>query len=316
MTMRPLLLWLVCIVSLAQDTFQQNLSQGLTLIQQGKFSEAVEPLTRAANARPADFEPNYLLGMALSQSGRRVDAIVRLRAGQAARPDSVPLLTLLGLLYLQESYPLDAAEALEAANRQSPLSEKPALLLAEAWHSAFQFDRALRTATEVAARFPRSADAQFRWGYELETAGQFDEARSAFARAVEFRSDFAEAHLALGRLALREGQYDSAQHHLEKVLRLNPKQRQARSAMAKALVGRKEYLAAKDLLVGLIAESDFEAEPHLLLARIFQVEGDAKTSARERARFFELSLNQKSSGGMSANLSSRKTKRFGSGPEQ
>src|SRR5262245_26566223 len=106
MTMRPVVLWLVCSATLAQDTFRQDLSQGLALIQQGKFAEAIEPLTRAADAKPADFDTNYLLGMALSQSGRRVDAIIRLRAGQAARPDSVPLLTLLGLLYLQEGYPL------------------------------------------------------------------------------------------------------------------------------------------------------------------------------------------------------------------
>ena len=210
-----LLLFALCATAGGQDPFPQDLNAGVKLIQDGRFRDALEPLARAAAVRPDAFEPNYLLGLALSQEGRRLEAIRHLRAGQLARPEHAGLLALLGVLYLQEGYPLDAAETLEAARRQAPLAEKPALLLADAWHQCFQFDKALASAGDTAARFPRSADAKFRAGYEFETAGRFDEAQSAFANAVELRPDFVEARVALARIERRFGRYESARRHLQ-----------------------------------------------------------------------------------------------------
>ena len=144
-----------------QDSFEKDLQAGLSLVQNGRYRDAIEPLSRVLAAHPDSFETNYLLGLALSQEGRPLEAIKRLRAGQLARPGHAGLLTLLGMLYLKEGYPLDAAETLMSAGKQAPLAEKPALLIVEAWHQCFQFDKALTSANETAARFPQSADAQF-----------------------------------------------------------------------------------------------------------------------------------------------------------
>ncbi len=294
----------------AQDSFQQDLQIGLNLIQNGQYIGALVPLSRAAAARPNSFEPNYLLGLALSQEGQTLEAIRRLRTGRRARPDHVGLLTLLGVLYLKESYACDAGETLEAAARPAPLAEKPALLIADAWHQCFQFDKALASARETAARFPQSADAQFRLGYELETAGRFEEAHATFTRAVELKQEFVEAQVALARLERRMVRYESAQHHLEIALRISPRDRTARTEFTKLMVGRKQSAKAQELLKELIAESDTEPELHLLLARVYEGEGDAAASAREQARSIELSRAQQSTSGMSSTIASRRTRRF------
>ncbi|HUQ94005.1 MAG TPA: tetratricopeptide repeat protein [Bryobacteraceae bacterium] len=305
-----LLLLGLCVMARGQDTFPQDLSEGVKLIQEGRFRDALVPLARANASRPDAFEPNYLLGLALFQERRGLEAIRHLRAGQNARPGHAGLLTLLGILYLQEDYPLDAAEALELAGSQTPLDEKRSLLLADAWHQCFQFDKAMRSAMDTAARFPRSADAKFRAGYELETAGRFDEAQSGFAGAVELRPDFIEARVALARLDRRFGRYESARRHLQMALGANPKHRQARLEMAKLSTARKENAHARELLEGLIAENDGDPELHSLLARVFQDEGNGAASDRQRERFLQLTRSEQGAGGMSGTIPSRKTRRF------
>jgi predicted Zn-dependent protease len=104
--------------------------------------------------------------------------------------------------------------------------------------------------------------------------------------------------------------YESAQQHLELALRIAPKDRTARTELARLLVGRRKNPEARQLLERLISESDTEPELHLLLARVFQSEGDAAASGRERSRFMELSRGQQSAGGMSSTIASRKTQRF------
>ncbi len=255
------------------------------------------------------FESEWKTGLSLVKSGRRVEAIRQLRLTQKLRGNHVGLLTLLGVLYLQEGYPLDSAETLEAARKQAPLAEKPSLLLAEAWHDSFRFDEALRVASDAAARFPQSPDAQFRLGFELESAGRFEDAEHAFERAIGLRADFPEARLALGRANLRAGRNEQARTHLQAVLRAQPNHRQARSELAKALVNLKEFQSARDLLHALIAESDTDPGQHFLLARIYRAEGNAAGSESERVRFLELS-RAVSDGGMSANLPVRKLRRF------
>lgn len=271
-----LLFFVMSTATCGQDAFPQDLKAGLSLIQNGQSRDALEPLTRAA----------------------------------AVRPEHPGLLTLLGALYLQEGYPLDAAEVLEAAALQAPLAEKSALLLAEAWHQCFHFDKALASARDTAARFPRSADAKFRLAYELETAGRFDEAQSAFESAAELRPKFIEARVALARLDRRFGRYEPARRHLQIALGVDPNHRQARLELAKLSVARKENAHARELLEGLIAENDAEPELHLLLARVLQNEGNPAASSRERERYLHLTRSGQGAGGMSGNVSSRTPRRF------
>jgi len=251
-------------------------------------------------------DAEFRQGLELVQLGRTGEAIPHLRA---ARQNSSTLV-LLGLAYLQEGFPLDSAEALEGAARQAPLGEKPSLLLVQAWHDSFDFARALARAAETVKRFQDSADAHFRFGYELETSGRFEDAEREFTRAVKLRPRLAEAQVALGRLQLRAGNYQQAREHLESALRTEPQQREARLELAKALCAMKQYGPARQLLNGLVAERDAQPEPHVWLSRIAQAEGDSAAAAPERSRFLELSRISTEPGGMSANLPARKLRRY------
>jgi tetratricopeptide (TPR) repeat protein len=296
--------------ALLADSFQAQFNLGLTLYQEHKMEQAAGPLARAAELQPQSFEVNYLLGVVLSQARSKADAIRRLRVARELRPHHASVLAILGLLYVEEGYSIDAIEALEESVKLEPSNVNLSLLLVRAYHENFEFDKALATARSAASRFRDSAEAQFRLGYELETAGLFDEAQQAFERVLTVRSAYAEAHLALGRLQVKNGLYQDAKKHLDEALRSAPNNPEARLEMAKAMVATKELARAQQILLTLTDERPQDPAPHALLAQVYNAKGQQDLSAKETQRYLALSGRSANAGGMGGNSFSRKGQRF------
>ncbi len=293
-------------VEAAPGSYDAQFNLGFTRFQMQNPGGAVGPLERASALKPDSFDAAYLLGVTLSEVGRKTDAIRRLRAARRLNPRHAGALSLLGVLYTQEGYPLDAMETLEEARRVDPSRLAVWLALIEASHAAFEFQKALDAAGQAVSRFPESADAHFRLGFELETAGKFEEARAEFERAVQRQPDHPEARLALGRMELRAGRRAEAVRHFEAVLARQPENTLARIELAKALVGLREMGRAKALL---LEGGDGDPVRHLLLAQIYQAEGKPQESAVERQRFLESTAAQKA-GGMAGPAPGPKLRRF------
>ena len=296
--------------ALDPSSFPAQFNFGLTLYQEQNFAQAVEPLTAAAQVQPSSFEANYLLGVVLAQTGRGTDAIRRLRKAHGINARHLGLMTLLGVLYLDGGYSLDAAEVLDRAREQDSSNEKIQLLLIQARHQNFDFENALALVRSAAAQFPKSAHTQFRLGYELETAGRFDEAEAAFSRALVLQPRFAEAHLALGRLSLRNGRAGNAVDHVEAALRENSKNPDAKMELAKAWIATRELSRAEVILQKLLIERPADPALHALLAQVFSAEGKRDLSAGEREKYLALTGGFSRAGGMTGSLASSKPRRF------
>jgi tetratricopeptide (TPR) repeat protein len=288
------------------DEFEAALQSGIGRVQAQDFAGAIEPLEKAARLRPTSFQAGYILGVALAQTGRRLDAIRRLRVAREAYPQHTGALMLLGVLYTNEGYSLDAMEVLEQAIRLQASQIHVNLLLVQAYHDSFEFDKALRLAVEIADRFPSSADAHFRLGYELETSGRFEEARTSLERALKLKADHPEAHLALGRLDSRQGQRAEAANHFQAVLQVQPGHPVAMVELAKVFVAMRQFQSAKTLLVRF--QDAGNPTVHLLLSQVYAGEGDSALSTKHRLRYMELATAQP--GGMSGNVEVRKLRRF------
>jgi tetratricopeptide (TPR) repeat protein len=291
----------------APDSYEAHFNLALTRFQRGASQAAVQPAEKAAALNPVGFDAAYLAGVVLSEAGRKTDAIRRLRSARRANPGHAGALSLLGVLYAQEGYPADAMEVLEAARKADPSREPVWLAEVEACHEAFEFEKALRLARETAAKFPDSADARFRLGFELETAGEFEQARAEFEAAVARSAGHVEARIALGRSDLRAGHPKDAVRHLEAALAAQPSNALARVELAKALVADRDLVRAKEVLTA--SPTPDLAAAHLLLAQIYQAEGNTAESTRERVRFQELTASGPA-GGMAGALPSRRVRRF------
>jgi predicted Zn-dependent protease len=296
--------------SLDPASFAAQFNLGLTLYQEQKLADAIGPLTAAVRLQPSSFQANYLLGVVLSQSGRKTDAIRRLRTAGSIDPQHIGVMTMLGVLYLDGGYSLDAAEVLDRGRERDPSNEKIQLLLVQARHQNFDFEGALALARSAAAQFPKSPDAQFRLGYELETAGRFEEAEKAFHRALALEPRYAGGHVALGRLSLRFGRAADAIAELEAALRDDAKNPEARLELSKARIATREFSRAQVILQELIRESPEDPALHALLARVYSAQGESALSASERERHLALNGQAHRAGGMSGNVTSSKPRRF------
>ena len=286
--------------------FEAHFNLGLTRFQMRNFATAIAPLETAASLRPRAFEPNYLLGVTLNEAGRKADAIRCLRSAAEINPRHPRLLALLGALYAGEGYSLDAVEVLEQARAIDPGQLPVSLLLIQALHDSFDFEHALRLASETAGRFKTSADAQFRLAVELETAGRFDEARDTLTAALAIDARHPGAMVALGRMQAREGRPAEAIANFRAVLAAQPGNALARIEAAKAYLALKQFAAARDILAPIEAQRD--PTLHWLLSIIHAAEGDQTRAATHRNRFLELSSAL--AGGM-GNTPGRRPRRYG-----
>lgn len=295
---------------LSPSSFAAHFNLGFTLFQGGRAAQAIDSLAKAAVLRPPSFEARYIWGRALLDAGDKIGGIRRLREARVLRPRHSGLLALLGVEYLQNGYHRDAVEVLDEAIRLAPSNEKLQLLLIQAYHSNFELAQAAEQARQTAQKFSRSADAQFRLGYQLQVQGRFSESETAFQRALTLDPDHLQANLALGQMRQRQTRYLEAVSYYERALAAEPNSSQARTGLARSYMALNQYQRATPILTQLLRENPLEPQVHLLISQVYRFEGKLAESDLERQRFLELTTSSSTAAGMSNSLPASRAKRF------
>jgi tetratricopeptide (TPR) repeat protein len=177
--------------------FTVQLAFGRSLIADGRFDEAVEPLQRAKRLFPqyAGHGSAYeMLARVHLERGALEDAAVELRALTSLNGGHYQ--GLLDLADLEERLGNTAAAlaALDRAMYVYPLDLEPHRRLAELAEAAGRWDLAVRERRAVLALRPVDrADALYRLARALHGAGQRDAARSAVLRSLEIAPSFGAA---------------------------------------------------------------------------------------------------------------------------
>jgi tetratricopeptide (TPR) repeat protein len=99
------------------------------------------------------------------------------------------------------------------------------------------------------ARFPRDFNLYYYYGWCLLKLGELAGARRAFEAHLEFSPETGDSHLALGRIALDEGQLDEAQEHLQRALALSRRpgdQAAAHAALGDLAMEREDLVRARE----------------------------------------------------------------------
>ncbi len=110
------------------------------------------------------------------------------------------------------------------------------LLGALTWQQARTFADSLTLWRTTAARNPSSALVEYNLGCVLLPAGQPEEARIHFQKALQIEPALADAHNNLGNLLLQKAQVDEAIAHFQKALAARPLFADARSNLGAALL--------------------------------------------------------------------------------
>lgn len=179
---------------------------GTSLLGEEKYAEAVEVLSKAVQLDPAMFRARFRLGMAYEGLGRYKEAAESYRMALGLKPDTT----------------VDAPE--------EPLFAQ--YNLANSYALAGQHREAVEIYHKLIAALPAPVSTPY-YNLGLSLAALNDEAGAveAFKKAIEIKSDYAEAHYNLGIIYSRAEKYPEAVAEFQQAIKAKPDYAEARYSL-------------------------------------------------------------------------------------
>lgn len=253
--------------------FQRNyLSQGSVFYQRGYFEPAESAFRAELRQNPLSAEAMYGLGSVyLEQKNNTAarEALERVLKMQPSYPSTLPnAWNNLGLLAAREGRMTEAVSYFQEALKLSPDHVVALVNLGNAFRQEKRWPDARAVLERALAVSPSDPDANYSLGMvfaQLEDTGR---AHDYLQRALKFRPVYPEALNNLGILYLRTGRRDQAVESFEKSIRLAPSFHQSYLNLARlyALEGHKEK--ARAVLVELLRRQPDNAEARSALAEL------------------------------------------------
>lgn len=176
--------------SISDPQVSANLSEPKTLIEQGKFDDAILKLRQIQAAEPAARGINHELGIAYFRKGEFMQAVTAFAKAMEEDPDDREAVQLRGLSLFQLGRPAEAI---------------PYLKQVQSWIG------------------PANVDANYVLGLCYMHTQNYEEARRAFAKMYGVPPESASAHLFLARMLLRQGYDPIAEQSAQKAAAMDPK---------------------------------------------------------------------------------------------
>ncbi|MGH9452028.1 MAG: tetratricopeptide repeat protein [Terriglobia bacterium] len=274
--------------TLAPDSFESNYNLGFTLLKLGRNREAETWLAKALAIQPDSPEVNKLLAVLYVDEGRNTEAIARLQALTQASPADPHILALLGEQYLAGHYVKSAIPCLLKTIDLSPDDPAARYLLIEAYEEEFDYPNALRAAQGAARRFPQSARAVYEVGQQYANLGDYKSARPYAEKAIQMDASLVQAYNLLGDIESKSGEFQSALETFEKAQRLDPKDVLALRGIADNLIRLRRYADALVELKQAITIRPEDSDLYLNLMKVYARLGQRENAAQAESTFQQL----------------------------
>lgn len=201
----------------------------------GDLSEATAQWRRIAELLPHHPVGHLQAGSLLRRAGRTDDARPFIERAVALQPDWIDARLELVELLLARGRPHEAITAAQEALALQPDHARTHLRLADAQAAAKQPEAAIRS-LEDAVRFdPNLWEARYLLGVEYALQERIAEAQTQFEQVVRQKPDHARAQFNLGIAHARQQHWEAAATHLAEALRLDPRNEDARRALAQII---------------------------------------------------------------------------------
>ena len=244
----------------------------------GQVAEAIAAYRQAIAQQPHE-DRNYIDLALLSMDHQSPSvALGILDAGIRANPQSARLYTMRGSVYAQVAKNEAAQADFEHADRLAPTESFGTLGLGVLLRDESNLPEAQRLLETKIAQSPNDAVLDYMLADVLIRGGAnpgdpaFTRAQQLLAASLTINPNLAQAHAALGKLALKANDLPAATQHLERAVALAPKDRTALNQLVAAYrrAGRTDDAArvAAQLATAVAAERADEVERnrvHLVL---------------------------------------------------
>jgi tetratricopeptide (TPR) repeat protein len=213
---------------------------GLLLIDSKAPAAAIIRMNEAARKFPQSAKIKFVLGIAQFSDGRNIEAEESLKSALKQQTDFVPALAYLGTVYAERGQFSEAAAFYERALAVEAENAVLHYLLADTLLKIQGSERAkIQKHLESAIRFDEQlAGAHLALGQLLARDGNWEKAAARFEQAIRFAPESAEAYYQLGRSLARLKRAEESKVMLEKFKKLNETQTAQRETNRRELVRR------------------------------------------------------------------------------
>ncbi|MBN9522896.1 tetratricopeptide repeat protein [bacterium] len=227
----------------------------------GDTAGAEQVLVRAVAAHPDQVVLLDLLGRHLEKQGpaRLEEAIGYYRAVRARRRD---LGISLGTALARAGRAAQAEGVLQELVRQQPGHPAPWFHLGRTLEGRQKYDEAETAYRRAIDLKPDLAEAHHNLGGVLDARQRPHEAEAAYRRAIECKPGLAEAHVNLGNCLVRAGKYAEGEAAYRRAIALRPGLAEAHNNLGNSLCARRQFGEAEAAFRTAVALDPARAAAH------------------------------------------------------
>ncbi len=203
-------------------TEQALTSLGMSLLQQGRPSEAIKLSRRLPAADPMSFSALVLRGNAYNALGNTDGAESSFRKALEIDPKSADAHIALGRLFMGKGRLQEASSQFEQALALDPESPSAHYEMGRALIAVGRYRNAVPHLRRAVRRNGRSHEAHYALGKALMKVGDYRSAMDSFRRTLEIKPDHWKSHNDMGVIWATIGRPDKAVAHFRKALTINP----------------------------------------------------------------------------------------------
>ncbi len=205
---------------------------GDSLIQEGKPTQALGELLKAAELDPDEPRIHNLLGVVYLEKGMAVQAAEQFQKALSLDPKYVEVRNNLGIAYLRTG---KIQEAIREFNRalESPVYTTPQFAyynLGQAYLALKDYEKARANYTEALKLSPRYSLAYYGMGLTWKAVENWKQAAEALKKAIEYAPRYAPGHFEFGEVLVRLNEKSLARLAFQEVVQLVPGSELARKA--------------------------------------------------------------------------------------
>jgi predicted O-linked N-acetylglucosamine transferase (SPINDLY family) len=270
---------------------QTLFSEGLTLFQAGKVTEAEKKFLNAIRIDPNNFDALNLAGICAYQKCEYTQALNFLKNALAINNESPYTHNTLGLIYQNLG---QFTEALEEFNLAISLQDSIPEIhnnLANALRNLKQLDAAIiayQNAITLRSNYP---EAYSNLGVCLNETGQYQNAIASLERAIHLNPHFSEAFNNLGNVHHNVGNYRTALNYYKQAIHISPGYLDAYINCANTYKSLKEFDDACDYAKKVLELNPQNPRATYLLGEIFYDQGDSLEAQKNYQATLDLNPN-------------------------